>query len=725
MRCFAPRNCLSLLAMIVAVVATMLPPTMAHAGEDAAVIPAVNQVNEKPANPETGVRLASAEEADEPSKSGDAASNEKKTAPVPLSDAERISRLQRAIEKDRAQLEHLAAELRSAEEEFEHAGKVFNKVDEKYKAAEEKLSEARESETEEKVNALTSEFENLKEKWTLCKERFDLSIQTRKGLQQQIAALKEKIDQDAAAFEKLTGKSEPEAPAELPTPTSETKTAPADVQTVKETESSAAPASPKPTPAENSSAHEATATKAEMGPSILPEAPEDRQSVAEVQQARTEVSREEAAVNEAREAVEAIEKRQQSLDKNIELEQQLRDAARKQADNALRVAQEFQEDYRQKSEASAPPEELIKIGQRIQSAEIRLEKARDEVKHRTERLDELQEQRHGLMSDRISALEQAEVRQRVADEARRKLESLENPFSRRNLTHWVLRHSPNVLIILLGFLVLRLVVRVICRRVVVLMTHKGSGSRKERENRAETIVSVFHNAATVLCYAGSTLMILEECGVPVGPLLGGAAVFGLAVAFGSQNLIRDYFYGFVILLENQYGINDVVKIGEITGQVERITLRMTVIRDMDGVNFIPNGRIESVKNLTHGWSRAVLDIGVSYNEDIDRVMDVLLDLGRELRKDPRFADAILDDPTMLGVEQLGDSSVVIKFFIKTRPLEQWNIRREMLRRVKKRFDELAIEIPFPQRVVNHRYLAADSAYPEAADLRRWPDRKSA
>ncbi len=169
----------------------------------------------------------------------------------------------------------------------------------------------------------------------------------------------------------------------------------------------------------------------------------------------------------------------------------------------------------------------------------------------------------------------------------------------------------------------------------------------------------------------------------------------------------------MILLENQYKINDVVKIGDNSGQVERITLRMTVLRDLEGcVHFIPNGQITSVVNMTHGWSRALFDVGVAYKENTDRVVEVIEELGRELRKDPKFKLMILDDLEMLGVDALGDSAVVIKFFIKTRTLKQWNIKREMLRRIKLRFDELGIEIPFPHRTVYHHFENGDLPQPE-------------
>jgi small conductance mechanosensitive channel len=201
--------------------------------------------------------------------------------------------------------------------------------------------------------------------------------------------------------------------------------------------------------------------------------------------------------------------------------------------------------------------------------------------------------------------------------------------------------------------------------------------------------------------------------------MGGAAVLGLAVAFGAQNLIKDYFSGFMVLLEDQYGINDVVRIGSISGMVEHISLRTTVLRDLEGiVHFIPHGTISTVSNLTHGWSRALFDVDIAYSEDIDRVMEVLLDLGRELRRDPIFGPLILDDPEMLGVDELANSSVIVKFFLKTRPLQQWTVKREMLRRIKNRFDQLGIEIPYPHQTVHHRYETPPAETPQTPPVKR-------
>ena len=200
---------------------------------------------------------------------------------------------------------------------------------------------------------------------------------------------------------------------------------------------------------------------------------------------------------------------------------------------------------------------------------------------------------------------------------------------------------------------------------------------------------------------GSVLyMILETVGINIAPLLAGVGIAGLAFGFGGQYLIRDLINGIFILFEGQYRINDVIKVGDLAGVVENVNLRVTVLRDMEGrVIYIPKGKMKAVINMTKEWSRAVLNIGVAYKENIDRVMEVLKELGRELRQDPVFSKLILEDLQMLGVEELGESQVTLKCFFKTVPIKQWDVAREFRRRVKNRFDELGIEIPFPHRTL--------------------------
>jgi small conductance mechanosensitive channel len=271
----------------------------------------------------------------------------------------------------------------------------------------------------------------------------------------------------------------------------------------------------------------------------------------------------------------------------------------------------------------------------------------------------------------------------------------------RDLKNWGKEHGLSVLAIIVVIAATLWLAGLLEGRIVRLLARGDDrGSIVERENRARTLVGVLNNALRTAALAIGAIMILKEFAIPVEPLLGGVAVIGLAVAFGAQSLIKDYFTGFMVLLEQQYVLGDVVQIGNITGQVENVTLRLTVLRDFEGrVHFIPHGQITTVTNLTHGWSRAVIDVGIAYDEDPDRVVQVLTDLSRELREDPKFGPMILEDVSMLGVDTLGDSSVTIKFGIKTRPAKQWDVKREMLRRIKRRFAELGIDIPFPQRMV--------------------------
>jgi len=195
-------------------------------------------------------------------------------------------------------------------------------------------------------------------------------------------------------------------------------------------------------------------------------------------------------------------------------------------------------------------------------------------------------------------------------------------------------------------------------------------------------------------------LVLETLGLSVGPLIAGAGIMGLAFGFGGQYLIRDLINGIFIVLEGQYRINDVVKIGEYGGLVEDINLRITTLRDLEGrVIIIPNGEIKTVVNYTRKYAQALLSIGVAYKENVDHVMEVIKEIGAQMRDDDHFGKLILGDVEMFGVDDFGDSQVTIKFRIKTLPIKQWEVMREFRRRIKNRFDELGIEIPFPHRTI--------------------------
>jgi small-conductance mechanosensitive channel len=218
----------------------------------------------------------------------------------------------------------------------------------------------------------------------------------------------------------------------------------------------------------------------------------------------------------------------------------------------------------------------------------------------------------------------------------------------------------------------------------------------ESEKRAKTLGKIINSAGFVLVIGISIMMVMSEFGINIMPIITGAGIAGLAVGFGAQNLVRDIISGFFLILEDQIRVGDVAQINGTGGVVEAIKLRTTVLRDLQGVvHIFPNGEIKQVANMTKEYSYYVIDVGVAYKESVDSVMDTLKSIGVELAQDPEFSPFILDQLEILGVDDFGDSQVTIKIRIKTKPLKQWMIGRELRRRIKNTFDSKGIEIPFP------------------------------
>jgi len=267
---------------------------------------------------------------------------------------------------------------------------------------------------------------------------------------------------------------------------------------------------------------------------------------------------------------------------------------------------------------------------------------------------------------------------------------------------WLLKHGIRILIIVVIALVLYFLLRhfipIIVRRTVegTMKDHPETAITK----RANTLNIIFIDIGIVIIAAISVFMILSEIGVNVGPALAGLGVLGVAVGFGAQSLIKDLFNGILILLENQFGVGDVVKIAGVIGTVEDLTLRRTVLRDLDGiVHSVPNGDIDIASNYTKEWSRVNLNISVGYGEDLDRVIEVINRVGADLSKDPEWAPMILKAPQVLRVDELGDSGIDIKILGETKPLCQWGVKGELRLRLKRAFDAEGIEIPWPHMKV--------------------------
>ena len=222
----------------------------------------------------------------------------------------------------------------------------------------------------------------------------------------------------------------------------------------------------------------------------------------------------------------------------------------------------------------------------------------------------------------------------------------------------------------------------------------------EVEKRAATLSGILQKTVNISIWTLALVMILTESGFNIGPILEGAGVIGLAVGFGAQHLVRDLFAGIFILIENQIRVNDVAVINGTGGLVEQINLRTTVLRGQDGTVYVfPNGTINTLANMTHEYSYYVFNIGVAYKEDTDHVIDVLKRVADEFMQDEKYKPLILAPLEVLGVDHFGDSAVVIQARFKTLPIQQWTVGREMNRRIKKKFDEVGIEIPFPHRSI--------------------------
>ncbi|MDZ7723644.1 MAG: mechanosensitive ion channel family protein [candidate division KSB1 bacterium] len=218
----------------------------------------------------------------------------------------------------------------------------------------------------------------------------------------------------------------------------------------------------------------------------------------------------------------------------------------------------------------------------------------------------------------------------------------------------------------------------------------------EFQKRSDTLAQILKYVINIAVLLIGAIMILDQVGVEIGPILAAAGVLGLAIGFGAQSLVKDIISGFFILLEDQIRVGDVVDVAGKAGMVEKINLKMTTLRDLGGnVHFVPNGEISVVTNMTKGFSRYVFKVGVAYREDVDQVMQVMREVHEELRQDDDFKDDITEPLTMLGVDEFADSAVVIKAYTTTRPIKQWRVAREYNRRLKKTFDERNIEIPFP------------------------------
>jgi small conductance mechanosensitive channel len=256
------------------------------------------------------------------------------------------------------------------------------------------------------------------------------------------------------------------------------------------------------------------------------------------------------------------------------------------------------------------------------------------------------------------------------------------------------------LIIIIALIVQQIASKAITKTLkLATVRHKGE-EKEEFEQRIDTISGVFAATVGVIVWGLAGFIILSELGINITPILTGAGIAGLAVGFGAQNLVRDIISGIFILLEDQYSKGDVVKVADISGMVEDINLRRTVLRDLDGiVHYVPNGEIVKASNFTQAYSKVNLNVEVSYETNLDQAIKVIDEVGAKLAKDKEFGPMIKEAPSVLRVDKLGESGVEIKIVGVTKPIKQWDVMGELRKRVKEAFDKEGIEIPYPHRTI--------------------------
>ena len=644
--------------------------------------------------------------------------------PAP-SNAQKIAELRSQIETEQKQLEKLKQELAdqaNPDNDFTKAEQAFKKLDVLWKEAKQKVADLKSDDQvdEEQVAAAEHQVEVVEAKRKEALSAYEIEIEENKTLQEKILTIQKKVDADQATLERLTKPADtaktPKAHEALTKTEAETPgKASAKEKPATKTDKAVAVAEKKAEAAkqesESKSAASAVMASTPMGmmaaaatggaPIKTEKDAQGKPTSTLAKRVKNEIAGLADSLLELQDQLqnakqdEALAAEQvTNLDQQVKLEEKLRDNARKKADMANETLSKAQEEFRVKSINDAPQDELKQLADKLLDLDKEFQTARNESRLHSNRLADIQTERAKQQEALHQAHDKTGQIQKQIEETEAQIAKLEDPTSLINVVDWLATRGVRILMILIIMVGSRATIRSLGIRAIRMMVQgQDNISQDERNDRAETLVSVYSNAVSVSVIGGGLLLIAQEAGVPIGPLLGGAAIFGLAVAFGAQSLIKDYFYGFVILLENQFSVNDVIQVGTTTGVVERITLRMTVLRDVAGtVHFIPNGSMTMVSNYSYDWSRAVFEIPVSYKAQVDDVIQEIMIEGKKFRTDKEFGSLCMDDLTMLGVDHLGENSVMIKFYIKTKPLKQWPVKRELLRRLKNRFDQKGIEL---------------------------------
>lgn len=274
-----------------------------------------------------------------------------------------------------------------------------------------------------------------------------------------------------------------------------------------------------------------------------------------------------------------------------------------------------------------------------------------------------------------------------------------NGITEGNIAENFLKNWLNIVIIVAVLFVVIIVIKIITRRIRKLVNKNIGDEKIQIKKRTYTLTSVISNSIITISTVVAFIVIADQVGIPVTGLLAGAGVLGIVIGFGAQSLMKDLINGIFILVEQWYQVDDSIAVGNISGTVEKFNLRTTVVRDLEGtLHFIPNGEIKILSNRSYNWARAVVEIGIDYGENIDRVIKVLEEVFDELMQDKKYRRSIIERPSILGdggVSELGNSAVILTVVCKVKAGEQWTIGRQLRKRIKNKFDLVGIEIPYP------------------------------
>jgi len=603
------------------------------------------------------------------------------TSDTHVSDAERHQLLKEMVEQDRAKLSETKQELETQEAVYRKLNVMAEKLEKEVTEKKRRLEAMGGPGASDQAGNLSTEISSLEQRLALGKSELDVRFNSAKMLKTRIRSLEQKIAKQQEALNELI---------DIPAPASANTEAEAPAASTPETPS---PTTLTPQPMVAPGVATAPETAANEAQQAGPE-------TAEQIEARKEAEKLEAEAKLAEQDLESFVERKQVLDEQIKIQKELLRATKSSRQNIDSALAQARSEAVSLIEQGASKEKMREVQRRISEIEKLQQENRKEIDQRNEYLDSLYKQRDQLSAEQLDVIQHAETKREQAGQAKKRSVWLVSPLHPRNVARWAMERGPRILIVIAVAWALLLLVRFASRRVARSLFPNVSDAQTRGTNRADTLALSFQSAASLLIVVAAILLAFQEAGVDIKTVLGGAAIIGVAFAFGAQNLMRDYFTGFMIVLEDQYQLGDLITVGNITGRVEKVNMRTTVLRDLEGrVHFIPNGEIKSVTNRTYVWGRAVLDIPVSFKEDVDRVMRVILEVEEAFRTDPEFSGWVIEDPVMMGLDRFNEYGMIIKTYVQTQPDKIFQTRRELLRRIKKRFDEEGIEISVPHRML--------------------------